>query len=557
MELSIAANICNRIITVHAARVSLPTFTPQNLDVFWDEPERLVVAETSRAPAVMEPNNEMELNIAANVCNRIVAVHTERVSHTPQNLDPFWDEPEGAELLVLAETNRAPAVMEPNNEMELNIAANVCNRIVAVHAERVSHTPQNLDLFCDPEIVDIDADSDIANKWKSQWLEREYFGGQLAINWLVKLNLPNLVGVAFCKICHVRLTYADAGVTTFIVHAQAKRHRTKYRARFGSATATATATAPARFQNKYHILREDAHGLYPLCDRHVRNKWKWEWLKESAPKRCAWLVKLDFAGSAGCLVCNLVLSYGTTGKKSLHTHEKSLLHIQAWKRSMGVNVCTRIVAVHTERVSLPTFTSQSLDLFWDEPETDAEFISEWESTNGSFCPLSVDDRRRLCAQIGLRVRKYVFLGSAKPYVSPPSKVAQIQGDGDCYFRAIAYILSGSENQHAKVREYIVRQLDTYESRLDLRGYIKASDMHLPATWASDPEIFVTAWALNVDVRVFCDFEPWNGVPKLDYHTFPANSKKLRGSCIYLDNRSAQHYNVIIAMTQRSNGTDEL
>ena len=80
---------------------------------------------------------------------------------------------------------------------------------------------------------------------------------------------------------------------------------------------------------------------------------------------------------------------------------------------------------------------------------------------------------------------------------------RMKGDGSCYFRAISFAISETQEYHDNVRRAICDYIETFPGRLnavlqnahDVRSgheYIQKSEMQKCTTWATEIEILATA-----------------------------------------------------------------
>ena len=90
------------------------------------------------------------------------------------------------------------------------------------------------------------------------------------------------------------------------------------------------------------------------------------------------------------------------------------------------------------------------------------------------------------------------------------EVKQIGGDGNCLFRMISYLLLGIEDKHYIIRASIVEYILNPDNLAKLRSYIrqefstgneyvKAMQMNLPTTWATEVKLFACAQLSGKDV----------------------------------------------------------
>ena len=78
-----------------------------------------------------------------------------------------------------------------------------------------------------------------------------------------------------------------------------------------------------------------------------------------------------------------------------------------------------------------------------------------------FFPITNSTRRNICPFFGLLDVNHVMrqmpnykLGGTGQGLKPPQKSFVIKGDGNCYFRAVSFILTGVEKHHFVVRQAI-------------------------------------------------------------------------------------------------------
>ena len=120
--------------------------------------------------------------------------------------------------------------------------------------------------------------------------------------------------------------------------------------------------------------------------------------------------------------------------------------------------------------------------------------------------------------------------------TPPIRTESVLPDGNCFFRAISYWITGTCDQHAAVRALVVAHMRSnwreHGRRIvgcDLLEYIRQSKMENKAVWATENEIFACADLLQTTIFVYSDVGSENRwVP----HN-PSSGKSSK--CIYLSN----------------------
>jgi hypothetical protein len=126
------------------------------------------------------------------------------------------------------------------------------------------------------------------------------------------------------------------------------------------------------------------------------------------------------------------------------------------------------------------------------------------------------------------------LGKPLGRFSPPKKVKKIVGDGNCFFRAICFAITGDESQHANVRQLICDSMVKF-------GIDGSDQMRKDGEWGGSNQIFATANWLGVEVFVWSEFGP-----RLTWHVHKPKEGCFRDGwgAIYLDHSSGNHYNFV-------------
>ena len=108
-------------------------------------------------------------------------------------------------------------------------------------------------------------------------------------------------------------------------------------------------------------------------------------------------------------------------------------------------------------------------------------------------------QQRACHSLGLNNhgQNGVLPGGADVQLAPPTLTKTIDGNGNCFFRTISYILTGSQLQHMDVRRATVQHMRTIGGLLsphldgsynDIEQYINVTYMDMDGIWATDVEI---------------------------------------------------------------------
>ncbi|KAL5488701.1 hypothetical protein EMCRGX_G017682 [Ephydatia muelleri] len=91
----------------------------------------------------------------------------------------------------------------------------------------------------------------------------------------------------------------------------------------------------------------------------------------------------------------------------------------------------------------------------------------------------------------------------------PAVTGRILGDGSCFFRALAHVVTGSQEDHYELRvikhnmQHNAEDLSCYLEANDcMEDYLVRPDMQSPSVWATEQEIFAAAYMLATPIFVF-------------------------------------------------------
>ena len=185
-------------------------------------------------------------------------------------------------------------------------------------------------------------------------------------------------------------------------------------------------------------------------------------------------------------------------------------------------------------------------------EVDADdliFTGVDEGEKVQFIPITDSTRRYVGIQFGLMdedfndMPNYVF-GGYGIGIKPPKQVFTVGADGNCFFRAVCFILSGTEEKHFEVRQSICDYIEVHYRDLepfceDENGkiYLEKVAMRENAKWGTEIEILATAHMSGRDVIVY------NHTGYLRYKSWNSPTAE----CFFIDNRAGGHFNVVKAI----------
>jgi len=95
--------------------------------------------------------------------------------------------------------------------------------------------------------------------------------------------------------------------------------------------------------------------------------------------------------------------------------------------------------------------------------------------------------------------------------SVPRRYHRTKGDGNCFFRAISYILAGNEELHTVFRDAVVKHMRVLSNKMEnylqknISRYLNDSGMCMDGVLATDAEILGAASLLGTDIVVYSHF----------------------------------------------------
>ena len=152
--------------------------------------------------------------------------------------------------------------------------------------------------------------------------------------------------------------------------------------------------------------------------------------------------------------------------------------------------------------------------------------------------------------LGLRVDALRYHGTGEQCTGN-FHVHNVDGDGNCFFRSISYLLLGSEAKHDVVRNavcnYIIQPENWYKLKVYIDGdiksseeYVRKSEMHVWGKWATHVELFALAQLTSKDVCVYT-LDHWMRYPA------SGTSKRPTKYAFYLANHNNVHFDPVLGV----------
>ena len=190
-------------------------------------------------------------------------------------------------------------------------------------------------------------------------------------------------------------------------------------------------------------------------------------------------------------------------------------------------------------------------------------VTQQQNTSHHFLMIDAQWQQSQCNRLhnALTVcHKHKSMATAIP-CGIPLHVQQICGDGNCFFRALSYCLTGNELQHLLLRSLTIEHMKKISDIVEvnflnsrtLENYLSSSQMPSNSTWATEVEIYTAAHMLNTNIYIYSIYaqaqqgHQWKWLlhsPTLLDHTLQPSNRS-----IYLYHRNQNHYDVVLSVLQ--------
>lgn len=225
----------------------------------------------------------------------------------------------------------------------------------------------------------------------------------------------------------------------------------------------------------------------------------------------------------------LFSSNGRSTRLLFNSIEELFMQIQTLAKSMGysnmvecnitgVKCNSKSIERENKKFNCPRDTNNdihqnSLDHCTTDCHDEVIFLRSTKE-RFKFCSMSHDTKQELCNKLGLpcsQIRDLRVIETPSRVLGKPCMNKQINGDGNCFFRAISYSLGSSENHHYKVRKAICKHV--LENANDFKTFLRSEDVSVEShvsrmmqegEWATELEILALAHMLYVDIFTFSD-----------------------------------------------------
>ncbi|XP_065313505.1 uncharacterized protein LOC135922911 isoform X1 [Gordionus sp. m RMFG-2023] len=138
----------------------------------------------------------------------------------------------------------------------------------------------------------------------------------------------------------------------------------------------------------------------------------------------------------------------------------------------------------------------------------------------------------------------------------PTILVQIEGDGNCFYRAISVELTGAQNSHVILRQWLAQFMLTSEmgkvienylyemnKKIEIKTYV-SNNVMTQKIWASDTEVRAMATMLNMAIFTYIKYNDNFVWARYDPFYIRDNIKIFNNNFIYIKNGGSHFENVL-------------
>ncbi|XP_050522900.1 uncharacterized protein LOC126895265 [Daktulosphaira vitifoliae] len=162
-----------------------------------------------------------------------------------------------------------------------------------------------------------------------------------------------------------------------------------------------------------------------------------------------------------------------------------------------------------------------------------------------FLPVDYKWQSKKCKELGFKMMNICIPKKTEKYRNVPKSIMTIPGDGNCFFSALSYWITGAINYGGLLRKIIVDYMKNSKSfklmTKEEERETRISKMYNICEYAESPEIATAAEFLKISIYIYSLYplEGWHFISKNGVVNKDENER-----CIYLINYK-EHYNVVL------------
>ena len=186
-----------------------------------------------------------------------------------------------------------------------------------------------------------------------------------------------------------------------------------------------------------------------------------------------------------------------------------------------------------------------------------------------FAPINYAWQKKVAGKMGLEIFKKHTMPAKQRWMEMkdaiPGKVVDVLGDGNCFYRAISYAITGAEDSHVKLRKKLATYMSTDSAEklthwTSNPKYVKENRVGYsgPRTvWATTTEILAMASLLQTDIVTYKQTTyPAQGASErpcfqwLPLKSCQLGEETLAEASIYLKNQDDVHFIVVTSLDKK-------
>ncbi|XP_050524611.1 uncharacterized protein LOC126896148 isoform X2 [Daktulosphaira vitifoliae] len=163
--------------------------------------------------------------------------------------------------------------------------------------------------------------------------------------------------------------------------------------------------------------------------------------------------------------------------------------------------------------------------------------------NRHFIPVNYQWQVLKAQQLDVQVYSSSVKGEQFKVLTKPKKIKNIKGDGNCFFNAISYWITGAQHDGGLMRLLIVYSMkmsERFQTMLsEWERNLRVQEMLKYTTYAECHELFAAAEFLQTSLYVYSE-DAWHFISKNGI-----GSEEILEPCIYMHHVNNNHYEVIL------------
>ncbi|XP_038064734.1 uncharacterized protein LOC119735105 [Patiria miniata] len=243
---------------------------------------------------------------------------------------------------------------------------------------------------------------------------------------------------------------------------------------------------------------------------------------------------------------------------STHPDDQSQLSQQISTHPDDQSQLSQQITTGTKHVSSP-LAKHTIN---HDSQTQLESVSFQGRSQRSFAfhRIDVGLQMRLCQQLSLPLVSILPECNLAHSAGKPASIAPIIGDGNCFFRTLSYLVTGSERFHGELRSLVVSHMNVirmpvekfcFDERTSLPVYLARSNMSQDGSWATDVEIFTAAHLLGTDIYIYSAGNNNTANPR--WHKFTGKmldrNAQVSDRSFYIHHKNGNHYEAVLSVHQ--------